>query len=81
MSILSVVAIAVIALQVNAIGFRVLLAVAFGWVVFFAVAWLAGVWDAWAVAFRLVILGLLVWGRGPFLPQRASELTPSPSSL
>jgi hypothetical protein len=72
MAILSVVAIGAIALQTNALGFRVVVAVAVGWVVFLTVAWLAGAWSAWAVAGRLVILGLLVWGRGPFLPQPAS---------
>jgi hypothetical protein len=76
MAILSVVAIAAIALQTNALGFRVVIAVAVGWVVFLTVAWLAGAWSARAVAGRLVILGLLVWGRGPFLPQRASGTAP-----
>lgn len=69
MSILSVVGIAAIAYQTNAIGFRIATAVAVGWVAFFAVTWLAGVWTGWAIAGRLVILGLLIWGRGPFLPE------------
>jgi O-antigen ligase len=76
MAILSVVAIAAIALQTNAIGFRVVLAVAVAWVLFSSVAWLAGVWSAWSVLGRLVILGLLVWGRGPFLPPRAARPLP-----
>lgn len=72
MSILSVVGIAAIALQTNTLGFRVVVAVAVGWVVFFTVAWLAGVWGVSALVGRLVILGLLIWGRRPFLPQRAA---------
>ena len=67
---MSVVAVAAIALQTNAIGFRLVLAVAVGWVPFVTVASLAGVWNVWDVAVRLVILGLLVRGRGPFLPER-----------
>jgi hypothetical protein len=80
MAILSVVAIAALALQTNAIGFRVVVAVAVGWLAFFTVAWLAGAWPAAGVVGRLVILGLLVWGREPFLPPRTSPGAPIASA-
>lgn len=66
LAMLSVVGLAAIALQTNALGFRVVTAVAVAWVAFAAVAWLAGNWDVWAFAYRASILGLLFWGRGTF---------------
>ena len=80
LALLSVVGIAAIALQTNALGFRVVSAVAVAWVVFYTDAWAAGAWDAGPIAYRVVILALLFLGRGSFRPEPAGGPIPTASA-
>jgi hypothetical protein len=80
MAILSVLGVAAIATWTDALGFRIVFAVAIAWVIFYGVSWAVGAYEAGPIVGRVVILGLLLWGRGPFLPGPVSGRAPAGSA-